>query len=279
MIAHFAAAIEKADNMLENDHLTGWGMAEPITLHELEKAAQNTARISEFVAARRTWKLAGGAKKALGATRDAANTFGEYLTTLMTARQIHSVETIQAPPAALAPAVLESARLEKFSDFLSQLKKWFVNHGENSFPLEGHDALRSMQASLATTIWAVESLIETVDAASPNADPDAASFGPVVKVDREARLILEDTEEMPLLQEFKGVAELTTEAKKLLDDFFAKHEIDLGAYEKRRLQDKVLRWIEGTPEGQVLVFKISGLRGRPEPYASYQQKTTKMEEV
>ncbi len=253
-------------------------MADPITLQELEKAAKNTARLSEFLAARRTWTLGGGAKEALAATRDAANNFGEYLTALMTARQITSVESIQAPPAPLPAAVMESARIEKFSDFLRQLKKWFVNHGDTPFPAEGYETLRSIQASLATTYWAAASLIEAVDAAGSATHPAAVDFGPVVEVDREARLILENTEERPLLHEFKGVVELTAEAKKLLDNFFAKHEIDLGAYEKRRLQDKVLRWIEGTPEGQVLIFKISGLHGRPEPYASYRQKAKKVEE-
>lgn len=253
-------------------------MAEQITTEELEKAAKNTARISEFIAARRTWRLPRGSKEALGAARDAADKFGEYLTVLMTARQIHSVDEIQAPPAPLPPAVMESARLEKFSDFFKQLKKWFVDHGEASLPYEGHDALRSIQASLAVTCWAAESLMAAIETASSGAHGTGAGFGPAVEVNREARLVLEDTVEVPLLQEFRGVVELTQEAKSLLDEFLAEHEIDLGPYEKRHLQDKVLRWIESTPEGQVLVFKISGLHGRPEPYASYRPKAKPAEE-
>ena len=247
-------------------------MADQITSQELEKAARTIGRISEFIAARRSWTLAAGADEALSATREAADGFGEYLTALMTARQIRSVAEVQPPPEPLPRATMDATRLARFTEYLGQLRRWFVNHGDASLPREANEAVRSIQASLAATCWAAESLLAAAEAAPSEADRATADFGQVVEVDREARLILEDTEAVPLLQEFKGVVELTNEAKGLLESFFEKNEIDLGAFEKRRLQDKVLRWIEGTPEGQILVFKISGLHGRAEPYASYQPK-------
>ena len=248
------------------------GMPDQITSQELEKAARNIGRISEFIAARRSWALASGADEALSATREAADSFGEYLTALMTARQIRSIDEVQPPPEPLPPATMDATRLARFTEYLGQVRQWFINHGDSTLPSEGHEVVRSIQASLAATCWAAEALLAAAEATPVDAHKVAADFGPVVDVDREARLILQDTEAIPLLQEFKGIVELTEEAKGLLEGFFEKNEIDLGAFEKRRLQDKVLRWIEGTPEGQVLVFKISGLHGRAEPYASYQPK-------
>ncbi len=78
----------------------------------------------------------------------------------------------------------------------------------------------------------------------------------------------------PLLQEFKGVRELTVLTKEKLHSFLAKQGIEFGKNETRHLHDKVLRWIEGTPTGRVLVIKISGLYGKPEAYSSYQPKET-----
>jgi hypothetical protein len=58
----------------------------------------------------------------------------------------------------------------------------------------------------------------------------------------------------------------------MIDRFFAKQGIELEGPEKRRFHDKALKWIKGTPDGQVLVVKLSGLSGKAEAYASYQPK-------
>ena len=119
----------------------------------------------------------------------------------------------------------------------------------------------------------------TTEAPEPEAadEPEALTsgdLGPVAEVDADARLILEKTDLRPLLQEFKGVKELTVVTKEQLHSFLAKQGIEFGKNETRRLHDKVLRWIEGTPTGRVLVIKISGLYGKPEAYSSYQPKET-----
>ena len=119
----------------------------------------------------------------------------------------------------------------------------------------------------------------TADAPESEAadEPEALTsgdLGPVAEVDANARLILEKTDLRPLLQEFKGVRELTVLTKEKLHSFLAKQGIEFGKNETRHLHDKVLRWIEGTPTGRVLVIKISGLYGKPEAYSSYQPKET-----
>jgi len=84
-----------------------------------------------------------------------------------------------------------------------------------------------------------------------------------------SRLILENTTEQPLLQEFQGNVELTQDAEKRLQTFLSLNDIELNSYELRKLEEKVRRWVEATPDGQSLVLKIGGLHGKREPYPSY----------
>jgi len=211
-------------------------------------------------------------EEVLAATRDAADSFTEYLTAVMTARQIEISTETQPTPDLLPPAELDASRLEKFTVFLNQLRQWFTRKDDATLPPDGEDHLREIYAALTTTRSAAESLLAVAEARRAAADREATEHGEIVEVDRQARLVLEHTDATPLLQEFKGVAELTPEAKGTLQEFVDEHELDLGPFEKRRLQDRVLRWIESTPEGQVLVLKISGLHGRAEVYSSYQSK-------
>ena len=95
---------------------------------------------------------------------------------------------------------------------------------------------------------------------------------PVLEVDPSARLILENSDLEPLVQNFQGVAELTIAAKETLDEFFAIQNITIEGRDLQKLHDRMLKWIEGVPHGQVLVVKLSGLSGKPNVYSSYQPK-------
>ena len=95
---------------------------------------------------------------------------------------------------------------------------------------------------------------------------------PVLEVDPNARLMLENSELKPLLQSFKGVTELSPVAKGKFEDFLATQNVSFEGPELRRLHDKLLKWIEGIPLNQILVIKLSGLSGKANVYASYQSK-------
>ena len=254
-------------------------MQDEITVEELEKAARNIGRLAEYLGARRNWTLNSGTEEVLASTRDAADSFVEYLTAVMTARQIEISTARQPAPDLLPPAELDATRLEKFTTFLTQLRQWFLRKGDATLPSAGDDRLREMHAASTAARSAAESLLAVAEARRAASDREAAEHHEIVEVDRDARLVLEHTESTPLLQEFKGVAELTPGAKAILQEFMAEHELDLGVFEKRRLQDRVLRWIESTPEGQVLVLKISGLHGRAEVYSSYQSKAGTVDDL
>jgi hypothetical protein len=59
---------------------------------------------------------------------------------------------------------------------------------------------------------------------------------------------------------------------KKLDDFFDEQGLELNSHERRRLYEKVQRWIESTPNKRVLVLRMSGLSGKPDVVSSFQPK-------
>ncbi len=282
-------------------------MPEKITTQELEKASRNLERMSQFVGERRRWLLGTGGETAAAHARKTAASLAEGIAALTDGR-IGPLSSVQQPPEMEPSAKISGNRLSKFADFMEELRQWFASHGDAELPPESDGIVQSMQASLAVTSEALQMLLgpaalkttareESTTAAvgssaaptdekPPTAEapePEAADgpepltsgdLGPVAEVDTDARLILENTDLRPLLQEFKGVIELTVLAKEQLHSFLAKQGIEFGKNDTRRLHDKVLRWIEGTPMGRVLVIKISGLYGKPEAYSSYQPKET-----
>jgi hypothetical protein len=249
-------------------------MNEKITAEELEKASHNVQRLAEFIGERREWILASDAEEAAISLERAAKSLAAVIARLSNAGDPAGLDIRQ--PARLNPTGrVTGARLTKFADFIGQLEEWFSMHDGADLPEGSETAVRSIQAALAGAVAAVEQLRGPSAVTEPVAEPlISGDLGPVAKVDMTARLILEDTAARPLLQVFRGVSELTPEAMTMVDEFFAKQGIKLQGAERRRFQDKVLKWVKGTPEGQVLVVRLSGLSGKAEAYSSYRPKGT-----
>jgi hypothetical protein len=181
-------------------------------------------------------------------------------------------------PSKLEPsAKISAARLSKFGDFLDQLQAWFSSQNDSEIPAGSDEAVQSVHGALALVCAAVDSLltpVKTPETPPPKVDNLIGEIddSPVLELDSTARLILEDQELKPLTQTFKGVTELTLGAKEMLDGFLTKQGVKIEGHDLRRLHDKMLKWIEGIPLGQVLVIKLSGLTGKPNVYSSYQPK-------
>jgi len=279
-------------------------MPEEITTQELEKASRNLERMSQFVGERRGWLLGTGDEAAAQHAREIAASLAKGIAELTDGR-IGPLSSVQQPPEMEPSAKISGNRLSKFADFMDELRQWFASHGDGGLSPENDDIVQSMQASLAVTSEALQMLLgpaaikttakkvkkvkkvkkeQTTTAKElpsapakekpPTADAPESEAADEPEALTNARLILENTDLRPLLQEFKGVRELTVLTKEQLQSFLAKQGIEFGKNETRRLHDKVLRWIEGTPAGRVLVIKISGLYGKPEAYSSYQPKET-----
>jgi hypothetical protein len=249
-------------------------MNDQITVEELEKASRNVQRLSEFIGERRDWMLASDAGKAAASLADAARSLDAVILKLIGSDDADSPQIRQ--PARLEPSGrVTPARLVKFAEFIDQLRGWFSAHDGAALP-EGSDTfVRSLRASLAGTIAALEQLYGPAPIPEAAEDPLIKSdLGPVAEVDMSARLELDNIASRPLLQIFRGVTELTPEAISMIDRFFAKQGIELKGAERRRFHDKALKWIKGTPDGQMLVVRLSGLSGKVEAYSSYKPRGT-----
>ena len=257
-------------------------MNDQITVEELEKASHNVQRLFGFIGERRDWILASDAEDAASALAEAARSLAAVVNNLTGSDDPEEPDVRQ--PARLEPSGRVTAgRLIKFTDFIDQLRTWFSSHDGATLP-EGSDSfVGSLHASLAGAIEAIEQLLGpspgagAATATGTGAEPEpliSGDLGPVAEVDMSARLELDNIASRPLLQVFRGVTELTPAAVSMIDRFFTKQGIELEGPEKRRFHDKALKWIKGTPEGQMLVVRLSGLSGKVEAYSSYKPRGT-----
>lgn len=246
-------------------------MSDQITVEDLQKAARNLRRMSQFLGERRGWILASDAESAALSVTAAAQSLVEELS------RIGGDPDEEVPfrhPKGLEPAgKVSSVRLTKFAEFMDQLRGWFAGHADSELPAGSEDDIRSIHSSMAATQDAVTQLRGPSAVSPPPGEGIvSADLGPVADVDMNATLLLEESDGHALIQVFKGVAELTNETKESLDGFLAGQRVDYSKHEMRKLHEKVLRWIRSTPESQNLVVKISGLTGKPEIYFSYRPK-------
>lgn len=250
-------------------------MAE-ITIEELEKAARNIERIAVFIGERRQWIVGEGGEEQATAIRDSVRALATMLAD-HTGAQPDPDFKIKLPLKLEPSAKISASRLSKFADFLDQLQSWFTSQDEIVMPEDCEAAVQAIHGSLVQVNAAVERLLMPVMAEEPPPPKPDDLVGeiddaPILEVDLNARLVLEDQELKPLLQTFQGVTELTVEAKNILEDFLAGQNIKFEGHDLRRLHDKLLKWIEGIPLNQVLVIKLSGLSGKANVYSSYQPK-------
>ena len=247
-----------------------------ITREELEKAASNLGRVSAFIGERRDWIVGDGGESKAIVIRGTARLLAIKLAEKSGVDPDPDLR-VKFPPKLTPRAKISAVRLSKFADFLDQLAEWFSSQTNAEFPEGGDEAVQSVQSALAHVCAAVESLLarmKTPDTIPPTVGELIGDVDhlPVLEVDQNARLILEDTELNPLVQNLQGVTELTIATKETLDEFLAKQNVEFEEREMRRLHDKMLKWVEGVPHGQVLVVKLSGLSGKPSIYSSYQPK-------
>ena len=249
-----------------------------ITREELEKAASNVGRVSTFIGERRDWIVGEGGELNAIAIRGSARLLALKLAQKSGVDPDPDLQ-LKFPPRLTPSAKISATRLSKFADYLNQLEEWFSSQNDVGFPDGSGEAVQSVHSALAHACAAIESLLarmKTPDTLSPTVENLIGDIDdvPVLEVDPNARLILEDTELRPLVQNFQGVTELTIAAKETLDEFLAGQDVKFEDSDLRHLHDRMLKWVEGVPLGQVLVVKLSGLSGKPSVYSSYQPKAS-----
>jgi hypothetical protein len=254
-------------------------MPSVIAAEDLEKAAANLGRIERYFASRRSWDAASPDR--FRTFRDAVRSVGEVVQDLVQLHGIPMTPPPLAPEEPLPADVLDVGRLDKFTAFVTQLAQWFEAARGHEIDAEAKPAMATVFASLAALASHLDAISATLPqpatAAAPDPLPAPApppAIPPPVPVDgAPTRIELFDCDETPILQTFQGEVELTDGARSLLRGFLEGHHIRYGKYHMQKFEEKVLRWVESTPDGQMLVLKIGGLSGKPEPYPSYVRRS------
>ncbi len=234
---------------------------------DLRRAAANVARLGEYLVARRRWTVPGDARNALRATHGAADSLRAWLCDSYP--QIASARPPEIATDPLPPQPLDASRLERMAAFLDQLEVWFESRTTQEPSPDGVEILAGMAGWLHGAVAAARDVLKAHP--EPRA-PTPPLETPEPPPDAPERLVLEDSDAEPLLQEFKGTVELTETARGLLGGFLAGYGVELSSSSRRQLDHKVLRWLESTPDGHVLVLKMTTLHGYFEPYPVYEPR-------
>ncbi|MEE4270396.1 MAG: hypothetical protein V2I67_01895 [Thermoanaerobaculales bacterium] len=246
---------------------------------KLSKAATNMRRLCEFFAARREWKLPHDGEPAARALGEATLGVGEELRSMMALCGANPVGERVPDVESLGEGTHDSARLERFITFLRDLRVWFSAQSSPPTDSDGIAALREMEGHVACMSTIIGETLKRQPASAPAAP--AASTAPPEPVEepldanpvefekRAPQLVLDDTESNPMVQEFQGRSELTPECERLADAYLAAWDLKLSYFNRKKLLERILRWITSAPDGQVLVIKMKTLEEPYEPYPSY----------
>jgi hypothetical protein len=264
---------------------------EPLTA-KLANAATNVRKLCEFFVARRDWRPAADAGSILVDLEAATNRLRARLDGVLLTCGAGPASPAAPAMATLGPDVFDTGRLQKLTTYLHDLEAWFAAQPAPPSEPEAVALISEMSALVGAMA------LQLAGAAAPTAavaPPTAASAAPpaaapvAVRVEPRAappagdpghaarttagppprQLVLDDTEEAPLIQEFQGRKELTATCEKLADDFLSAWDIQLSYYNRKKFLERLLRWISSAPEGQVLVIKMKTVEEPYEPYPSY----------
>ncbi len=271
-------------------------MAEVIHSQEIETIHRNLFRMAQFISERSAWTLPYNADAPLQKVRGLISNLQSRIGSLRTSAS--SGDGLDSPPELgfeqLPPSKFDGDRLYRFAAFLEDLDKWFTTRSGFEDPEKQSQVFVAIESSLIALADATRSLLETnyPDSSPSTPTPVTAATEappsttgavehierPQVESDEELepipnlKLVLKNTTERPLLQEFQGRVELTFEAKERLQAFLVEARAEMAESDQRRFEEKVLRWIEGTPDGQILILKSGAMDGPFKLYPIYRHK-------
>ena len=236
---------------------------------QLAKAAATLGRVAAFLDRHRTASVDPTIPPAASTVRDAASALAAMVRSRLPdgAQPGHpAVEGVPTGP-------LDRERLQRFATYLSDLRRWFSELDDLGLSPPTVMHLEDLLGALQTIQDAVTTLTAAVDhdpvaAVHHQPTPPAGQAPPRTATEDGGRMVFQSTPDRPLLREVQGQAELTDESRKRIGEFMKTHGLE-GEAARHRLETRMLRWLEATPTGQVLVLKMGSLNGRPEPYPTY----------
>ncbi|MCP4898125.1 MAG: hypothetical protein GY906_14225 [bacterium] len=279
-------------------------MAEAIRTQEIQATHQNLYRMAEYLSQRVSWSIPYNADTPLQKIRSLIASLNVRVDSLLSGANADG--NAQTPVIGFEPlpsASFDGDKLYRFAGFLEDLERWFTTRSGFEDATTQTQILLALKSSLVameeatTEIWEKnhpeeadarpDSVASTASATSPShtsvesivrppvSDSDSGSgsddddiIEPVINL----KLVLENTVENPLLQEFKGRVEMTGETHDTLNAFLVEAKAEMKENDQRRFEEKVVRWIEGTPEGQVLILKSGAFDGPYKLYPLYRHR-------
>lgn len=260
-------------------------MSQESLTQQLAKANGDVTKLCEFFAGRTNWDLAADADPSARDLLAAATKLDEHLGVLLRATGTEPAKRLQPEIAAVGAGSYDGARLVRFAAFLRDLDAWLVAQPGPTKDPDGIATLRDIEANLSYIVTTVEALTTTPDQTTDAEPADDDGAPETIQTDdasaiaamtgdegQPLQLVLDDTDERPLVHEFQGRNELTQACEELVDGFLAAWGVEYSYYNRKKLLDQLLRWIASAPEGHALVLKMKTAEKPYAPYPNYVSK-------
>lgn len=257
-------------------------MSQDPLIEKLAKANGNVKKLCEFFASRSHWTVESDCVDSAKGLTAAADKLDEHLKVLIRAAGFDPTSPFDPLVEPKDSAAHDGAKLVRFTTFLRDLDSWLTAQPGPATDPDVIAGFQEMESYLCRIVAVTRSIagpetrepeasgtpeVGSIPAADPP-DPATATTA-AAPGENPHQLALDDTKDHPMVQEFQGMNELTDECKKLVDEFLEAWNLEYSYYNRKKLLERILRWINSAPEGHVLVIKMKTVEEPYEPYPSY----------
>lgn len=257
-------------------------MSQDPLIEKLAKANGNVKKLCEFFAARSHWTVAGDCEESAYSLNAAASKLNDHLKVLIRSAGFDPTSPFDPLVEPKDAATHDGAKLDRFTTFLRDLDSWLTAQPGPAKDPDVIAGFQEMEGYLCCIVEVTGNIAgpETSESDVPGTPDDGSTLAGEPPDPANAtiaatpdgipqQLVLDDTEKHPMVQEFQGMSELTDECKNLVDGYLEAWEIEYSYYNRKRLLERILRWINSAPEAHALVIKMKTVEEPYEPYPSY----------
>jgi len=161
---------------------------------------------------------------------------------------------------------LDLAKLEKAITFSQRVATWLDSVRREGLPGRVIAVLKELGHAVLLTEMAVDLLCREFHAV-------VHAGVRTVSEDGSPELVLANTRQSPLLEEWQGRKELNKKAKTLLREYLDLIGFPNERRETREWERKLEKWIQATPKETILVLRLGSYAGKPTIYPKYLPKS------
>lgn len=257
-------------------------MSQDPLIEKLAKANGNVKKLCEFFTARSHWTVARDCEESARNLTAAAAKLDDHLKVLIRSAGFDPTSPFDPLVEPKDSGAHDGAKLDRFTTFLRDLDSWLTAQPGPATDPDVIAGFQEMESCLCRIVEVTGSIAgpKTSESETPGTQDDdstpageppdpATATTAATPGENPHQLALDDTEDHPMVQEFQGLSELTDECKKLVDDFLEAWNLEYSYYNRKKLLERILRWINSAPDGHVLVIKMKTAEEPYEPYPSY----------